>query len=87
MSYGLKSEWPNKPIKSLATPMEILALQWKVSTLRWNPSIYSNGNTKSLRWKITPHRKLLLTTTTLTPALIVENILPHILQTIWWGSV
>jgi hypothetical protein len=55
MSCGLKSEWFDKHIKSSITPMEILALQWKVSTLRWKASIYSDGNTKVLRWKITPH--------------------------------
>jgi hypothetical protein len=58
MSCGDKSEWLNNLIKSSVTPMEILALQWKVSTLRWKPSIYSDGNTKSLRWKITPHNNI-----------------------------
>jgi hypothetical protein len=48
MSCGLKSEWRDKHIDLSATPMEILAL-------RWNPGNYSDGNTKSLRRKITPH--------------------------------
>src|SRR5260221_1557280 len=61
MSCGLISEWYDKLIISPVTPMEILALQWKVSTLRWKASNDSDGKTKALRWEITPH-----TTTTAT---------------------
>jgi hypothetical protein len=55
MSCGLQSEWRNNLINSSITPMEMLALQWKVSTLQWKASTDSDGNTKALRWKITPH--------------------------------
>ena len=44
MRCGFPSEWFNKPIKSSTTPMEILALRWKVSTLRRKASIHSDGN-------------------------------------------
>jgi hypothetical protein len=55
MSCGLTSEWRNNLTNSQITPMEIFALRWKVSTLRWKASNDSDGITKLLRWKITPH--------------------------------
>ncbi len=84
MSCGDKSEWLDKPISLPATPMEILVLQWKVST-------YSDGNTKSLRWKITPHRKQLLSGGMEWSPSTREDAIHHTLslffEAIWWASV
>jgi hypothetical protein len=55
MRCGLLSEWADKLISLSTTPMEILVLQWKVSTLRWKASANSDGIPKLLQWKFPPH--------------------------------
>jgi hypothetical protein len=79
MSCGLQSERHDKPINVSVTPMEILALRWKVSTLRWKASNGSVGKTKALRRKIAPH----ITTTSQHG----RDATPLRVKGIWWDSV